>query len=272
MKQSGLRGNYLSLGIGLLIFLCFIPVPVQAQEKTFIIGVEDVSYYPIYDFSSTRGHHPSFTKDLLSTFFDKHQYAYRFVALPIKRFNQWYIEQGIDFKFPDNVRWQRQAEKSLAITFSDPVLKLISGVHVLKSRLPMLRDEVKSLGTILGFQPTLWLDKVRAKQVILQEESSPLSIVKHVLHGNLDATNIDGNVIRYNLANLKRSGELVLNTSIRHESYAYHFSTIKYPEVIAQFNAFLKNHAALVKALKQKYQIIETMKPNAYSGNQTEGK
>ncbi|WP_281559912.1 hypothetical protein [Thalassomonas sp. RHCl1] len=244
----------------------------RAEAKTFIIGVEDVSYYPIYDFSSSKGHGPSFTKELLSTFFEKHQYAYRFVALPIKRFNQWYIDEGIDFKFPDNVRWQRAAEKHLDITFSDPVLRLMSGVYMLKSRLPVQRDEVKSLGTILGFHPTLWLDKIKAKQVILQEESSPLSLVKHVLHGNLDATNIDGNVVRYNLGSLKRSGELVLNKSIRHESYAYHFSTIKYPEVIAQFNAFLKSHASLVKTLKQKYHIIEAIKLSAYSGNQTEGK
>ncbi|WDE06607.1 hypothetical protein SG34_006765 [Thalassomonas viridans] len=243
----------------------------RGEAKTFIIGVEDVSYYPIYDFSSTRGHQPSFTKELLSTFFDTHKYSYRFIALPIKRFNQWYIDEGIDFKFPDNVRWQQETDKGLDITFSDPVLTLMSGVYMLKSRLPMQRDEVKSLGTILGFQPTLWLDKVNAKEVTLQEESSPLSIVKHLLHGNIDATNIDGNVIRHNLASLKRSGELVLNKAIHHETYAYHFSTIKYPGVIAQFNVFLKTHAALVRALKQKYQITEAITLSDSSSNQTEG-
>ena len=243
----------------------------RAEAKTFVIGVEDVSYYPIYDFSSTTEHRPSFTKELLSSFFEAHQYSYRFIALPIKRFNQWYIEQEIDFKFPDNVRWQQQAEKELAIIFSDPVLRLTSGVYMLKSRLPMARGEVKSLGTILGFHPTLWLDDIRAGKVALQEESSPLSIVKHVLRGNLDATNIDGNVIRYNLASLKRSGELVLNRAIRHESYAYHFSTIKYPEVIEQFDAFLKSHAGFIRALRQKYNITESMNLNPGSGKETEG-
>lgn len=257
MKHNGLRGNYLSLGICILIFLYFIPVPVLAEEKTFIIGVEDVSYYPIYDFSSASGHHPSFTQELLSTFFEKHQYSYRFVALPIKRFNQWYVERGIDFKFPDNQRWRQGTDNPLGVTFSAPVLKLMSGSYVLKSRLPMARHEVKSMGTILGFHPTLWQNEVKSKELILQEESSPLSIVKHLLHGNVDATNIDGNVIRYNLKKLNRSGALVLNKAIYHEVYAFHFSSIKYPGVIAEFNAFLKNNAQQVKALKEKYQITE---------------
>ncbi len=85
--------------ISLLLFVSFTSI-TYSYAKEFIIGVEDVSYYPLYDFSSTDTNRPSFSKDLLSTFFEQHNYSYRFVALPIKRFNKWYEENGIDFKFP----------------------------------------------------------------------------------------------------------------------------------------------------------------------------
>ena len=94
-----------------------------AFAEEFIIGVEEVSYYPLYDFAANNTNRPSFTKDLLTTFFEQHNYPYRFMALPIKRFNKWYEEKGIDFKFPDNVRWREDKRNKLNITFSESVVK-----------------------------------------------------------------------------------------------------------------------------------------------------
>ena len=245
----------------LVISLSIFNVPKLYADE-FIIGVEEVNYYPIYDFSSTNTDKPSFTKDLLSAFFSQYQYSYRFVALPIKRFDQWYVERGIDFKFPDNFQWRNDVGNTLNITFSDPVLHLMAGVYVLKSRSVMKRDDVKSLGTILGFYPTLWLEKVKSGELRLHEESSPLSVIRHVLHGNVDATNLDGNVVHHNLAKLNRTGELIFNQSIKNIFYTLHLSSIKYPEVITQFNQFLKNNSLLVSEIKRKYQIIESFGSN----------
>jgi hypothetical protein len=221
--------------------------------KEFIVGVEAIRYYPLFDFQNNDISQPSFTKDLLTDFFETHQYEYRLVPLPIKRFDKWYLEQGIDFKFPDNIRWREN--NRLNITFSDPVLELMAGTYVLKKNAKLTRENVNALGTILGFFPTLWLDRLKAGQTTLHEESTPLGVVKHLLHGNVEATNIDENVIRHNLALLGKPGEIVLNTQIHHEKYNYHFSTINYPEVIEKFNLYLQDNEDKINQLKVKYNI-----------------
>ncbi|SEL67901.1 hypothetical protein SAMN05216262_11741 [Colwellia chukchiensis] len=71
--------------------------------------------------------------------------------------------------------------------------------------------------------------------------------------------NIDKNVINYNLARLGKSHEsVVLNKQIKHEVYAFHFSSIHYPEIIQEFDDFIINNQSFIVALKKKYGISES--------------
>jgi len=241
----------------LKIVLLFTLAINFAEAKNFIIGVEAIRYYPLYDFSANDTTKPSFTKEILSVFFDANNYQYQFVALPIKRFDKWYIEKNIDFKFPDNFRWRKDKENKLNITFSQSVVKLIAGTYVLKNNKESSRNDIKRLGTILGFVPTLWFDKIGSDNFTLVEESSPISVIRHLLHGNVDATNIDPNVIQHNLKQLKENKQIVLNKNIKHEEFSYHLSSIKHPEIIREFNNFLNNNKELVESIKEKYGIDE---------------
>jgi len=242
-----------------LILTVFLSQEVVSapQKKEFIIGVEAVNYYPLISFSVNDDTKESYTKELLSHFFESKNYAYRFLPLPIKRFDKWYVEENIDFKYPDNPRWRTKADQLLKIVFSEPTIKLIAGSYVLPKNKLLTRSEIKKIGTILGFIPTLWLDEVASGEVNLIEESSPLGIVKHLLYGNIDATNIDANVIRHNLALLGQSNEIILNQKIKHQVFSYQLSTMKYPHIIEEFNDFMKNNKQFIDMIKRKYDIDE---------------
>jgi hypothetical protein len=231
---------------------------VNRQERLFIVGVEDVQYYPLYDFNHRQPNSPSFSYELLNTFFRTYNYQVKFLPIPIKRFDKWFIEQNIDFKFPDNQRWQSSDSPKLDITYSEPVIWLTAGSFVLKKHQNKPREWVTSLGTIIGFSPTLWLDRLSTNQTAVLEEHAPMSIVRHLLRGNIDATNIDINVINACLEKLNKPGEIILAKNMPHERYAYSLSTIKYPEIIQQFNEFLRQHKDFIKKLKDKYQIIDS--------------
>jgi polar amino acid transport system substrate-binding protein len=241
----------------LTVFLLILTLQTQAKEKEYIVGVEAVSYYPLFDFSANKVNKPSFTRELLVKFFESHQLKYRFVALPIKRFDKWFIEQNIDFKFPDNIRWREDKKNKLNIVFSDPVIQLEAGTYVLLKNRDTYKGGVKSLVTITGFHPSLWLNEVETKQIVLQQVDSPISIVKHLLRGHADATNIDRNVINWQLEQLGESKQIVLAKKIPHQKFYYHFSSIKHPEIIKQFNIFLADNKKYIESLKKKYQIVE---------------
>ncbi|WP_440875721.1 hypothetical protein [Thalassotalea sp. PLHSN55] len=245
-----------------MLFLLFLLVSAfcsakQVDDKTYVIGVEAIDYYPLYDFDYQNTVKPSFTRDLLSGFFESKDYSYRFLPLPIKRFNRWYVEQNIDFKFPDNIRWRDSEKIKLDITYSEPVLYLMAGAYVLKKNAKINREQVKKLGTMTGFYPTLWVNEINSGHTKLVESVATRSIVKHLLYGNVDATNIDQNVIAHNQRKLNSNSEIVLNQNIHHEKYAYFFSSIQYPEIIKEFNQYLRDNKQKVDALKQKYHLVE---------------
>lgn len=244
--------------IGISVLYLFFPASANAKEQIeYVIGVEDVNYFPLFNFNAKHPNQPSFAFDLLTAFFEYKQYKYRFVPLPIKRFDKWFIDHNIDFKFPDNMRWRADGGKSLDLTFSEPVLRLLAGTYVHKSEKDLTRLDVKTLMTIRDFYPTLWLDLIAENKVELHEEPTPVSIVRHLLMKNVQATNIDENVIRYQLKKLNKSGEIVLAKNIFHEQYTYHLSTNTYPEIIREFNEFVKQEKQLIQTLKQKYEIKE---------------
>ncbi len=238
------------------MFFIFSQVATCTEKpKVFIVGVEALDYYPLFSFDYQNTVTPSFARELLTNFFHAKGYAFRFLPLPIKRFNRWYIERNIDFKFPDNVRWRDDEKVKLNITYSEPIIFLTAGTYVLKNNKNISRDDVKKLGTMTGFYPTLWIDKVQNKEVELVESPATMSIIKHLIHQNVDATNIDRSVINHNLVLLNSSAEVVLNPNIINEPYAYHFSSIQYPEVIKEFNRYLVQNKKMVSDLKKKYKI-----------------
>lgn len=233
----------------------------NVQAKEYIIGVENISYYPLYDFTENSANKNSFTQELLSTFFTRQGYQFKFISLPVKRFDRWYVEETIDFKFPDNERWRTGESKKLNVTYSQPVLKLTAGTYVLQKHQDKTTEAIKRLGTILGFYPTLWHESILDNSVKLVEATSPYSLVKHLLHGNIDGVNIDKNVITHNLKALQvNENQVVLNENITHETYAYYFSTIAHTQVIKEFNHFLNSNGQLIAKLKLKYGIIDPPK------------
>lgn len=245
------------------LLICFVVFSACANyklhAKEYLIGVEDLSYYPFYDFSAKQLDQNSFTKELLTRFFKHKDYKFKFVSLPVKRFDKWFAQANIDFKFPDNARWRSQDSKKLNVKYSKSVLHLTSGSYVLKKNKNVPQQAIKRLGTMYGFYPTLWLERVQNNSIEIVELNSAFSLVKHLLHGNVDAINIEKNVINYVLKLMGETEDsIVLNKKIKYERYAFHFSSILHPEIIQEFDQFLNTHSEQIAELKNKYGIIET--------------
>jgi ABC-type amino acid transport substrate-binding protein len=225
------------------------------QAKEFIIGVEDVSYYPLFEFKSNRNTH---TKELLNTFAASKGYKFTYVPLPIKRFQTWLIEDKIDFKYPDNSRWYADVKMTDKFTFSKSTIKLVAGTSVLKSSLKKNKPEFNSIGTLLGFYPTHWIEQIKSGEVKLYEDVSTKILVQQLIAGNIDGIDIEPSVIRYYLEELgKPSDTSIIDRRYSYDVYDFHLSTIKHTEIIKEFNKFLSNNKALLEQLNKKYKITD---------------
>ncbi|MDO6425632.1 hypothetical protein Q4489_01325 [Thalassotalea sp. 1_MG-2023] len=241
-----------------IIFFLMLLLPLTAKE--FTVGVQNTSFYPLYDFPN-----PSHTKDLLDAFAKSKGYTFTYIALPVKRTNFWYKENAIDFKYPDNRRWTSGRSYYPLLKFSLPTVELLAAAIVPVEKLGRKREEIKQLGTIFGFHPTLWLDLIEKGNTEVVESPSTLNIVKQAAHGYVDALNIEPAVVKHHLRLLNKEGALVIDESLPHEVYSYHLSTIHYPEVLKEFDQFLLNNQALLEKLKKKYHIDDI---SAYKKNE----
>ncbi|MDC2888064.1 hypothetical protein [Psychrosphaera algicola] len=236
----------------LLAFLA-LTLPFQCDSRNFVIGVEDIAYYPLFDFQKDGD---SYTKALFTEFGKQSGHTFTYLPLPIKRFNKWLIEDNIDFKYPDNERWNPSGQQVDSFIYSDSTIRLVAGTLTAVDR-NLTEKDVKVLGTLLGFYPTQWIEQIKSKQVQLYENSSTLMLLQQVLRGQVDGIDLEPSVVQYHLKKLGKPGALVVNKNLTYEVYDFYLSTIKHQDIIVEFNQFLKDNQPLLAELRRKFEIVD---------------
>jgi hypothetical protein len=100
-----------------------------ATADKFVVGVEDIAYYPLFDYKNKK---TSYSKEMLEEFGRQYGHQFSFLPLPIKRFSRWLVDEQIDFKYPDNVRWEDGSVDTSKFVYSDATIQLVAGTHTLK--------------------------------------------------------------------------------------------------------------------------------------------
>lgn len=246
------------LGAALAAVL-ILAVPALAQ-KSFTVGVEELEYYPQYswDAKAQKGkEYKGYARDVLDAFAQAKGYELTYVAFPVSRlFDEFLGKQSVDLKYPDNPYWSGEAKKAVKVVYSDPVVDYIDGVMVAAAKKGMNKDALKTLGIIKGFTAFEYLDALKAGQVVLDESTDYQALLKKCMAGRVDGAYGNVAVANWNLKeNLKEAGALAFEPNLPHTKSSYLLSSIKHPQLVEEFNAWLKENKAAVDALKAKYQV-----------------
>jgi DNA-binding transcriptional ArsR family regulator len=236
------------------IFASAFALSCQLQAKQFVVGVEDISYYPLFDFNDVK---PTYTTEMFALFEQYSGYKFKFVPLPVKRFEKWLLEENIDFKYPDNVRWSTDSSIYNKLKFSESTIKLVASTMTLSNKDFTESSRFKTLGTLFGFYPTLWIPKIKSGEVSLYEHPSTIILVRQVLNGHIDGIDLEPSVVNYALSKLNAAGQLTVNRRFTYQVYDYQLSTIKHAEVIKVFNKFLKDKRVELNAIRNRLNIID---------------
>lgn len=131
---------------------------------------------------------------------------------------------------------------------------IYSAVPPLPSRLGQPREGFRKLGFVRGFTPWKFKEDIEAGRVTIHEAPNPQGLIRMTLAGYIDAANMARQVARYHLRQQGRPDGLVVEPALLplSDSY-YHLSSIRHPELIQRFDAFVRREAEAVQALKDKY-------------------
>lgn len=235
------------------LFLTLTLSSLESQEpRTYVVGVEDLDYYPYYTFRD--GRLEGYVNDLFSAFANLYGYNFSFRALPVPRLYAELFEGAIDFKFPGNSDWNTAAKEWKQVFYSSPVVECIDGVMVLTDRQGEGIEELKLLGIVRGFTPVGFEELIGSGQVALYRNNSFPGLLNQVLQGHVDGAYINPVVAVNQLANVMgKAGELIFDPALPYAKTAYHISSIKHRVIIKQFDEFLSQQFDLVESLKDKY-------------------
>lgn len=226
-----------------------------SQTVEYRVGVEQVDYYPIYSAVPPGNEYRGYARDLLDLFAARENLHFTYVALPVRRLSHAYWGGQLDLVFPDNPRWA-EAQKPGDITYSQAVLQFQDAMLVLPERKGQPRASFRRLGFVRGFTPWKFQADIAAGRVVIEEAPNPEGLIHMALAGHIDAANMAQQVANFHLKREGRDGGLVIEPSLLplSDSY-YHLSSIRHPELIRRFDAFLQQEHEAVQALKAKYGI-----------------
>lgn len=225
-----------------------------SHAGNFIVGVEDIDYFPVYQYSS--GQYLGAAGEILTKFAKLHNHTFSFKGYPITRLNRNYLDGKVDFRFPDNGYWAQDQKKGYDIQYSNPVIGFIDGVMVPADKKGQGISQFKKLGLVRGFTAWDYLDLIKQGKVKPKETNSLESLIKLTLNSRYDGAYFNVDVATYYLNNkMKKPGALLFDSDLPHTKSNYSLSSFKHPEVIEEFNQFLVDEADWIQSVKDKYEI-----------------
>ncbi len=229
-----------------------------AADRIYTIGVEDLQYYPLHTIvnGKTFG---GYAREVLDAFARDRGYEFRYVPLPVNRLYVAYLkEQALDFKYPDNPKWKTELRGAAKIRYSSVLVTSQEGAMVLPKNKGRPLGQIKTLGTVLGFTPWPYLPTIDSKAIAVSTGPEFEGLLRHVLADHLDAVYVNIDVANYLLEErLNAPAGLVFDPGLPHARSDFSLSTLRQPEVLNEFDAFLRREPQLLQKLKTKYRIEE---------------
>ena len=250
--ETAMRSCRFLFSLAVAFALLWPPAALRAER--YVVGVEESQYLPHYGHEG--GAYAGFARAILDAYFSAKGHNLEYRALPVPRLYLSFIGGGVDFKYPDNALWKPEDKADAAVVYSDPVTNYVDGVSLRPERKGGGPKSIRTLGIIRGFTATAWTREIDAGHVTLVENDSFRGLVEQAIMGRVDGIFANIDVVQHLLTReLKTPGALVFDPALPHTGSYYHLSTIKHPHVIADFNAWMRENAASINALKQKHGV-----------------
>lgn len=237
----------------LVVFWGVFASPLFATEE-YVVGVGDYDYLPHHGLVDRE--YTGYAREVLDLFSQTSGYLLTYRPLPWKRVIHEYIRGDVDFVFPDNPHWDTEAKEGKDVQYSNTVVTYIDGVVVLPENKGKGISHLKILGTVRGFTSLDYYDDIESGQIELSENTNFIPLLQQVLMKRVDGAYIEVSVANYYLReHLKKPGALVFDADLPHTEDSYYLSSIKYPQIIQEFNEFLTAEQDAIETLQKKYKV-----------------
>ena len=235
----------------LLLCISFITV-INAPANALTLGVETTDYSPYYYLNADQKYQGA-AREIFDLFSKSNNLPISYSPMPVPRLFNEFVKGSIDLKFPDNPLWSASLHSKVKVFYSESIFNIKESLLVLKKNSDIAKKDIKKVGTILGFS-TPGIAKPVANKEFETVKTKEVEQLMHMLASErVQAMYFNENVAIAVAKKLYPNKQLVEYSLYPPFQYAYHLSSIKHPELINTFNAFLISHAEQVADIRKRY-------------------
>ncbi|MCW8091235.1 hypothetical protein [Alteromonas sp. ASW11-130] len=234
-----------------------------AQTQTYVIGAEQLDYYPHFDFA--RPYDKGFAWKVLQRFATKHNIKFKYISLPPKRLKLELQKGTIDFAYPDNPRWEQKGLTRINKVYSQGLALGVYGTMVQANALGNKIDKFRRLAYPNGFTPVKWEGLLNEYNIETLKTYDAMGAIRAVLRGRADGADIEFNVATYLTSTSVDKQKLVLDPELPFSVVHFSLSTIAYPKIIEKLDTFLIEEKDFIDELKAHYRLKQSIEPTDYS-------
>ena len=238
---------FISIGFFLLSLTAY------AKKDTYVIGVEQLDYYPEYTY--LKGEYGGYSRAVFDRFSLYSGLQFIFEPRPVARLHEEFLTgRFLDFKYPSNPLWNIKGKTDVMLSYSDAIVRARDGVMVLPQRKGLGLDQLKRIGAVRSFTLPQYQQRINEGKLTILSSNDFVSLLDMVLHGRVQGAYTNIRVARYQLEYvLKRPGDLVFDPSLPFMEVDYSLATIHHPKLIKQFNQFLHDERETLRELRESF-------------------
>ena len=227
-----------------------------ASADTYIVGAQDIEYYPYYNFSSD--HEKGLGWAILEAFSKQSGHRFVYLSMPVKRLQIEMKKGNVDFVFPDNPRWSAEISHSINKVYSEPLAETFAVTLVKTANRGKGITHVTQLATPNGFSPVKWKRQIRNGAVKVTSVNSVYDGLRRLQNNKVDALDVEYYAAKNVTRRFPQIGPFTTDLTLPHNVVSFSLSTLKHREIIAELNAFLLSESDSINEIKAKYGIEDT--------------
>ncbi len=238
--------------LGLLTALACTSPFTGAQS--YRIGVEESSYFPRYGLVD--GQFSGYAWELLESFAADSGHQFEYVPLSEDALLHQLLTGAVDLRYPDSPAWYGAYKPKDGLAYSRPLDYTLVGLLVAPGR---EGDEtLETLAVLQGFKLEPFAEVLERGELTVYPVARPEHLATLGLAGLVDGIYGDPYVVDYHLRRQGGVGEvLVLDHSFPTSLHDYRLSTLRYPELMIEFDRWFANHYDRVLKLRRDYGITD---------------
>jgi hypothetical protein len=224
------------------------------EEKTYLVGAEDTSYYPHYAVKDKE--YVGFAREAVDAFAKKYGFKFVYNPLPVMRLHRDFIGKKLDFLYPNNPEWLTELKEKVTIYYSNALVNVTDGVMALPENRGRGLAQLKHVVTIHGFTLPPYEGLIKDGKIKISESYEFKGLLESVMRKHADGAYITVDCANHYLRTvLKKPNAVVFDPELPYDVAAHMLSTITHPDIIEKFNIFLNEDKQVIEDLKDKYKI-----------------